>query len=64
MVHMAISTSVWVALALLLGGDGFDDEKALRKQDKRQAAPTDRLDGTDRPDWTVPVIRYSSKMGR
>jgi len=50
-----------VALALhaTLGLDGFNDAKALRKQDKRQAAPTDRPDGTDRPDWTVPVFRYT-----
>jgi hypothetical protein len=40
------------------------DHKALRKQDKRQAAPTDRADGTDRPDWTVPVFRYTSKVSR
>jgi hypothetical protein len=36
----------------------------LRKQDKRQAAPTDQPDGTDRPDWTVPVFRYTSKVSR
>jgi hypothetical protein len=59
-------TSVLVALALhaTLGLDGFNDAKALRKQDKRQAAPTDRPDGTDRPDWTVPVFRYTSKVSR
>jgi hypothetical protein len=64
--RLAIVTSVLVALALhaTLGLDGFNDVKALRKQDKRQAAPTDQPDGTDRPDWTVPVFRYTSKVSR
>ena len=64
--RLAIVTSVLVALALqaTLGGDGFNDEKAWRKQGKRQAAPTDRPDGTDRPDWTAPGFRYTSKVSR
>jgi len=64
--RLAIVTSVLVALALhaILGRDGVNDEKALRKQDKRQAAPTDQPDGTDRPDWTAPVFRYTSKVSR
>lgn len=62
--RLAIVTSVLVALALqaTLGLVGFNDEKALRKQDKRQAAPTDQPDGTDRPDWSIPVFRYTSKV--
>ena len=34
---------------------------ALRKQDRRQTSNTD---GTDRPDWTTPVFRYTSKVSR
>ena len=27
-------------------------------------APADQPDGTDRPDWTAPVFRYTSKVSR
>jgi hypothetical protein len=33
----------------------------LRKQDRRQTSETD---GTDRPDWSMPVFRYTSKVSR
>ena len=52
-------------MALLLhrkmGQHGIEDEKALRKQDRRQTSATD---GTDRPDWSTPVFRYTSKVSR
>ena len=62
-VQLAIITSILVALFLhrRLGAQGVADEKALRKHDKRQTSPTD---GTDRPDWTLPVFRYTSKLSR
>jgi hypothetical protein len=57
---------VLVALLLhrCLGADGFHDVKALRRQQRRQAQPLDAADGTDRPDWTAPLYRYTSKVSR
>ena len=62
-VRLAIITSVLVALLLhrKMGRHGVEDEKALRKQDRRQTSETD---GTDRPDWSTPVFRYTSKVSR
>jgi hypothetical protein len=48
----------------VLGPGGDADEKALAKQDRRQRAPTDSPDATDRPDWTTPLFRYTSKVSR
>jgi hypothetical protein len=64
--RLAIITSVLVALLLhrRLGADGFHDVKALRRQQRRQAQPLDAADGTDRPDWTAPLYRYTSKVSR
>ena len=42
----------------------MSEEKALRKQDKRQRAKLDARDGTDRPDWAAPPYRYTSKVSR
>ena len=62
-VRLAIITSILVAILLhrKMGQHGVEDEKALRKQDRRQTSTTD---GTDRPDWTAPVFRYTSKLSR
>lgn len=62
-VRLAIVTSVLVAMLLhrKMGERGIEDEKALRKQDRRQTSQTD---GTDRPDWSTPVFRYTSKVSR
>ena len=64
-VRLAIITGILVALMLhrTLGNDDCD-EKALRKQDKRQRAALADSDGTDRPDWAAPIYRYSSKVSR
>ena len=43
-----------------LGGDGLSDTKALHRQAKRPEQP----DGTDRPDWTAPLFRYTAKVSR
>ena len=61
--RLAIITSLLVALLLhrKMGIHGVADEKALRKQDRRQTSETD---GTDRPDWTTPLFRYTSKVSR
>ena len=58
-VRLAIVTSLLVALLLhrRMGQHRIEDEKALRKQDRRQTSATD---GTDRPDWSSPVFRYTS----
>jgi len=62
-VRLAIVTSLLVAMLLhcKMGEHGIEDEKALRKQDRRQSSKTD---GTDRPDWSTPVFRYTSKVSR
>jgi hypothetical protein len=44
-----------------MGEYGIEDEKALRKPDRRQTSETD---GTDRPDWIAPVFRYTAKVSR
>jgi hypothetical protein len=62
-VRLAIITSVLVAMMLYrkMGSNGVEDEKALKKQDRRQ---TSKTDGTDRPDWSTPIFRYTSKVSR
>jgi hypothetical protein len=62
-VRLAIITSILVAMLLhgTMGQYGVEDEKALRKQARRQTSETD---GTDRPDWSAPVFRYTSKVSR
>jgi hypothetical protein len=62
-VRLAVVTSLLVALLVhhRMGQHGIVDEKALRKQARRQTSATD---GTDRPDWTAPVFRYTSKVSR
>ena len=64
--RLAIITSLLVAILLhrRLGAAGAQDEKAWAKQEKRQQAKVDDPDGTDRPDWTVPLFRYSAKVSR
>lgn len=65
-VRLAIITGILIALMLhrTLGAEDVVDEKALRKQDKRQRAAPDHGDGTDRPDWAAPIYRHTSKVGR
>ena len=62
-VRLAIITSLLVAMLLhqKMGQHGIVDEKALRKQDRRQNSATD---GTDRPDWSTSVFRFTSKVSR
>jgi hypothetical protein len=62
-VRLAIVTSLLMAMLLQrkMGDHGIEDEKALRKQDRRQTSETD---GTDRPDWSTPIFRYTSKVSR
>jgi len=61
--RLAIFTSLLVAMLLQrkMGEYGIEDEKAFQKQERRQSSKTD---GTDRPDWTAPVFRYTSKVSR
>ena len=62
-VRLAIITSVLVAVLVhqKMGRHGIVDDKALRKQDRRHHCVTD---GTDRPDWTAPLFRFTSKVSR
>jgi hypothetical protein len=64
--QLAIISSLVVAILLhtRLGAAGAQDAKALVKQDKRQQAKLDDPDGTDRPDWTVPLFRYAAQVSR
>ncbi len=61
--RLAIITRLRVAILLhtRLGAAGAQDEKAWAKQEKRQQAKREDPDGTDRPDWTVPLFRYTAK---
>ncbi len=65
-VLLAIVTSILIVMRLhqVLGDEPPRDEKALRKQDKRQAARYRDPDGTDRPDWAAPLYRYTTKLSR
>jgi hypothetical protein len=58
--RLAVVTSVSIALApqATFGGASFNDEKTLRKQDKREAA------STGRPASTAPAFPYGSKVSR
>jgi hypothetical protein len=56
--------TVFHPLATTLGGDGLSDTKALRRQARRQAKRPEQADGTDRPDWTAPLFRYTAKVSR
>lgn len=62
-VRLAIVTSLLVALLVhrRMGQYGIEDEKAFRKQDRRQTSATDEA---DRPDWNTPVFRYTAKVSR
>ncbi len=64
--RLAIITSLLVAILLhaRLGAAGAQDEKAWAKQEKRQKAKLEDPDGTDRPDWTVPLFRYTAQVSR
>ena len=64
--RLAIITHLLVTLLLhtRLGDTGAQDVKALAKQEKRQKAKVDDPDGTDRPDWTVPLFRSTAKVSR
>jgi hypothetical protein len=65
-VRLAIVTSILLSLCLhqVFGGDPPEDGKALRKQEKRQAAGIHDADGTDRPRWTEPLYRFTTKISR
>ena len=62
-VRLALVTSLLVALLVhrKMGQHGIEDEKALCKLGRRQTSGTD---GSDRPDWSTPVFRYTSKVSR
>ncbi len=64
--RLAIITSLLVAILrhTRLSAAGAQDAKALVKQDKRQKAKLEDPDGTDRPDWTVPLFRYTAQVSR
>lgn len=63
---LAIITTLLVHLMLArcLKGEPARDEKALRKQDRRQQGLADRTVGTERPAWSAPLYRYTSKLSR
>lgn len=63
---LAIVTSILIAMHLhrVFGDELPEDEKALRKQDKRQAKGYGEKDGTDRPEWTRPLYRFTTKLSR
>lgn len=65
-VRLAILTSILVAMMLAhtLGEEGLTDTKAICRQARRQAKHPDQPDGTDRPDWTTPLFRYTAKVSR
>ena len=65
-VRLAIVTSILIAIILqqTLGAAGSRDIKSLRRQAKRQVKAPHQPDGTDRPMWTVPIFRYTSKVSR
>ena len=65
-VLLAIVTSILIALCLyhVFDGEPPDDEKAMRKQEKRQAAGFHDADGTDRPRWTAPIYPFTTKISR
>jgi hypothetical protein len=63
---LAIITTLLVHLMLArcLKGEPAGDEKALRKQDRRQQGLADQAVGTERPAWSAPLYRYTSKLSR
>lgn len=63
---LAIITTLLVHLMLVrcLPGEAAQDEKALRKQDRRQQGLADTGVGTERPAWSAPLYRYTSKLSR
>lgn len=63
---LAIITTLLVHLMLArcLPGEAAHDEKALRKQDRRQQGLADQGVGTERPAWSAPLYRYTSKLSR
>jgi len=65
-VLLAIVTSIVIAMCLrqLFGDEPPRDDKALRKQDQRQAGRRGDPDGTDRPDWSAPLYRFTTKVSR
>lgn len=62
-VRMAIITSIIVAMLVYnkCGKDQSVDKKSIDKQEKRQSNQTD---GTDRPDWSLPMFPYTTKISR
>ncbi|MFZ1537035.1 MAG: hypothetical protein WAT23_06605, partial [Chromatiaceae bacterium] len=64
--RLAIITRLLMAIFLhtRLGAAGAQEAKAWAKQEQRQQAKLDHPDGTDRPDWTVPLFRYTAKVSR
>lgn len=63
---LAIITTLLVhrMLACRLPGEVLEDEKALRKQDRRQLGLADQRGGTERPTWSARLYRYTSKLRR
>lgn len=64
--RLAIITSLWVAMRLQTrrGAAGAQDAQAWETPQKRQKAQVDDPDGTDRPDGTVPLFRYTAQVSR
>jgi hypothetical protein len=65
-VRLAIITSLLIAIILqhTLGTAGRRDLKSLRRQARRQAKAPHHPDGSDRPRWTAPRFRDTSKVSR
>ena len=63
---LAMITALGAAMLVqrVLGDDDAVDHKSLDKQARRQSGEAGSRDGTDRPDWTVPLYRHVSKMSR
>ncbi len=64
--RLAIITPLLVAILLhtRLGAAGAQDVTSLAKQAQRQQAKADDPDGTNRPTWTVPRLRYTAQVRR
>lgn len=61
---LAIITTLLVRLLLARCLDSDEDQKVLKKQDRRQQKLADHKVGTQRPDWSGAIYRHTSKLSR